>query len=204
MADPNSKNEDPTLLKITIKANESKELKFKTEIHDHENLLKSLKIDIEYYIKKYKSLNKKKTLLIVAEFLIGSASTISSSTLAVLNPSAGNISSSSTALLTSIAILITNEYISNIKTRHTKLRNWIKIFTLPDEKTLKTTMVDKKIDENEAEELKKIYKHNLDKGREIMKNTSFKVEDIIGDVLSKISISPEQVTKLINSLAKIL
>ena len=61
MAYPNSKNEDPTLLKITIKANESKELKYKTEIHDHEKLIKSLKIDIEYYKKKYKSLKERKS-----------------------------------------------------------------------------------------------------------------------------------------------
>ena len=31
-----------------------------------------------------------------------------------------------------------------------------------------------------------------------MKNTSFKVEDIFGDVKSKDSISPEQITKLNN------
>ena len=37
-----------------------------------------------------------------------------------------------------------------------------------------------------------------------MKNTQFKVEDIFGDVISKDSISPEQITKLNNFLAKIL
>ena len=38
-------------------------------------------------------------------------------------------------------------------------------------------MVDKKIDEKEAQELKKIYNHYLDKRKEIMNNTQFKVED---------------------------
>ena len=57
-------------------------------------------------------LNKNKVILIIGEFLIGSASTISSSTLAVLNPGACIIFSSSTTLLTGIAILITHEYIS--------------------------------------------------------------------------------------------
>ena len=37
-----------------------------------------------------------------------------------------------------------------------------------------------------------------------MKNTSFKVEDVFGDVMSKDSISTEQITKLKNFLAKIM
>ena len=65
-------------------------------------------------------------------------------------------------------------------------------------------MVDKKLDEQEAEELKKIYNHYLDKRKEIQRNTNFKVEDIFGDVISRDSISPEQIIKLNHSLAKIL
>ena len=131
--------------------------------------------------------------------MIGSASTIISSTLAVLNPSAGIIISSSTALLTSIAILITNEYISKLKIRYTKLRDWIIVITLLYEKILKKSMLDKK--NEEAQEFKKNYNHYLDKRKEIMKNTSFKVEDVFGDVISKDSSSPEQITKLNNFLA---
>ena len=52
----------PELLKIKTKDDEIKDLKNGTEKHDYENLLKSLKIDNEYYRKKYKSLNKKKHL----------------------------------------------------------------------------------------------------------------------------------------------
>ena len=37
-----------------------------------------------------------------------------------------------------------------------------------------------------------------------MKNTQFKVEDVFGDVISKDSISPEQIIKLNNFLAKIM
>ena len=37
-----------------------------------------------------------------------------------------------------------------------------------------------------------------------MKNTQLKVEDIIGDVKSRDSISPEQITKLNNFLAKVM
>ena len=68
---PNINNE-PELLKIKIRDDEIKNLKYQTRKHDHENILKSLKIDIEYYKKKYKSLNKKKVFMIVSEILIGS------------------------------------------------------------------------------------------------------------------------------------
>ena len=114
----------------------------------------------------------------------------------LINPGAGNIISSSTALLTSIAILITNEYISKLNIRYTKLRDWINVITLLYEKILKPSMVDKKIDQKEAEELKKIYNHYIDKRKEIMKNTQFRVEDIFGDVISKDNFSQEQITKL--------
>ena len=105
---PDLKN-DVELLKIKTRDDEIKNLKYQTEKHDHENILKSLKNDNEYYKKKYKSLNKKKILLIITEILVGSGSAIGSSAMSMINPGAGIIISSSTALLTSIAILITNE-----------------------------------------------------------------------------------------------
>ena len=200
---PDLKNE-PELLKIKTQSDEIKKLKYQTERYDHENILKSLKVDNEYYKKKYKKLKKKKVLLLITEMLIGSASAVGSSSMALINPGAGIIISSSTALLTSIAILITNEYISKLKIRYTKLRDWINVITLLYEKTLKKTMIDKIIDEREAQELKKIYKHYVDKRSEIMKNTSFKVEDVFGDVISKDNFSQEQITKLNNFLAKIM
>ena len=200
---PDLKNERE-LLKIKTRDDETKALKYQTEKHDHENILKSLKVDNEYYEKKYKNLNKKKVLLIITEILIGSASTVGSSSMALINPGAGIVISSGTALLTSIAILITNEYISKLKIRYTKLRDWINVITLLYEKTLKQSMVDKKIDEREAQELKKIYNHYIDKRSEIMKNTSFKVEDVFGDVISKDNFNQEQITKLNNFLAKIM
>ena len=65
-------------------------------------------------------------------------------------------------------------------------------------------MIDKKINEKESEQLKQIYNHYIDKRSEIMKNTSFKVEDIFTDVISKDTISAEQITKLNNFLAKMM
>ena len=53
---PNMNNE-PELLKIKTRDDEIKNLKHQTEKHDHENILKSLKVDNEYYLKKYKNLN---------------------------------------------------------------------------------------------------------------------------------------------------
>ena len=141
---PDLKNE-PELLKIKTRDDEIKNLKNQTEKHDYENILKSLKVDNEYYRKKYKSLNKKKVLIIITEILVGASSAVGSSTMGLINPGAGIIISSSTALLTSIAILITDEYISKLKIRYTKLRDWINVITLLYEKTLKQSMVDKKL-----------------------------------------------------------
>ena len=136
--------------------------------------------------------------------MIGSGSAIGSSAVGLINPGAGIIDSSSTALLTSIAILITNEYISKLKIRYTKVRDWINVITLLYEKTLKQSMIDKKINEKEAEELKKIYNHYIDKRKKIMKNTQFRVEDVFGDVISKDNFNQEQITKFNNFLAKIM
>ena len=149
-------------------------------------------------------MNNKKVLLIITEFLIGSISAVTSSTFSLINPSIGIPIASCSALLSSIAILITNEYVSKLKIRYTKLRDWINVITLLYEKTLKQSMIHKKIDEKEAEQLKQICNHYIDKKSEIIKNTQFKVEDIFTDVISKDTISTEQITKLNNFLAKMM
>ena len=82
------------------------------------------------------------------------------------------------------------------------MRDWNDVITLLYEKTLKQSVVDKKIYGKKANELKKIYNHYLDKRIEVMKNIQFKVEDVFGDVVSKENFSHEQITKLINVLAK--
>ena len=198
-------NNDPELLKIKTRDDEIKNLKYQTKKHDHEILLKSLKIDNDYYKKKYKSLNKEKVFLIVSEVLIGSVGlgVRSGLTISGLAP-VGFMCASSISFLSSTSTLITNEYFSKLKIRYTKLRDWIKVFTLLYEKTLKQTMIDKKIDQKENEELKKIYNPYLDKRKEIMKNTQFKVEDIFGDIINKDTLSPEQITNLNNFLAKMM
>ena len=89
-------------------------------------------------------------MLIITEKLIESASAVSSSTQDLINPSAGMFFSCSTAILTSIAAVITNEYISILKICYTRQRDWINVLTLLLKKTLKTSMVDKKIDQKET------------------------------------------------------
>ena len=124
--------------------------------------------------------------------------------MSLINPGAGIFISSSTALLTYIPILITNEYISKLKICYTKLRDWINVITLLYEKTSKQSMVDKKIDEKEAEQLKQIYNHYIDKRKEILKSTQLKVEDVFTAVISKDTILTEQTTKMNKFLAKMM
>ena len=69
---------------------------------------------------------------------------------------------------------------------------------------MKQLTVGKKTDEKEAQELKKMYNHYIDKRSEIMKNSTFKVEDVFGDVISKDNFSRELITKLNNFLTKIM
>ena len=202
-SNPNFKN-DPELLRRKTKDDQNEDLKNKTEKRYHENILKPLEIDNEYYEKKHKSLNKNKVLIIITEILFGSAPTISSSTMGLINPGAGINTSSSTDLSTSIAILITNENISKLKIHYTKLQDWINVITLFYEKTVKTSIVDGKSDEKEAEELKKIYNHYLDKRKDIMKKNQFKVEDVFSDIKSKDKFGQEQIPKLDTFLAKFL
>ena len=143
MAYPNIKiNGDPEFLKVKTKDDQLKELQYTTEKHGHEIVLKSLKIGKEYYKKNYKSLNKKKVLLITTEIVIGSGSAISTSTISLINPSIGIMLTSSSDLLTSLAILITNEYISKLNLRYTKLRNWINFITILYEQTLNQSIFD--------------------------------------------------------------
>ena len=120
----------------------------------------------------------------------------------LINPGVGTTNSSSTALLTSIALLITNEYNSKLKLRYTKLRDWINVITLLYEKTLKNSMVDQKIDQKKLRNSKRFIIITLTK--EIMKNTRLRVEDNFGKVKSKDDFSQEQKTKLNNFLAKIM
>ena len=137
-------------------------------------------------------------MLVITEILDGSASTVGTLSMGLINPGAGNIKSSSTALLFSIAILKANENNSKMRIRYTKRQDWLNVITLLYEKTSEQSMIDKRIDEKEAEELKMIFVHYLDKRKEIMKDTGLKVEDVFGDVMNKDIFSKEQITEINN------
>ena len=115
---------EPEILRIKTKDDEIRDLKYKTEKHDYENLLKSLKIDNEYYKKKYKCVKKKKIFMVVSEFLIGAGGLGVGSGLTISGIAPiGKVTASSITFLSSISILITNEYLSKLKIRDTKLRD---------------------------------------------------------------------------------
>ena len=101
-----------------------------------------MKVDDDYYKTKNKNLNKKKVLSVITEIILESGSALSTSTMSLINPSIGEVLTSFSALLTSIAILITNEHKSKLKLRYTKLRDWIGVITNLYEKTLNQSTVD--------------------------------------------------------------
>ena len=74
---------------MKTKDDEINDLKYKTERYDHGKTSKPPKKDNECHKTKCESLNKKKVSLIITEILIGGGSTITSSTLSILNPSSG-------------------------------------------------------------------------------------------------------------------
>ena len=111
---------------------------------------------------------------------------------------------SCSALIPSIAILITSECFSELRRRYTKLRGLINVINLLYENTLNQSLIYKNINQKEAEELKKVYNHYLDKRKEIVENTLFKLEDLFGDIISRGNISHDQIIKPFNVLAKIM
>ena len=82
-------NKEPELLKIKTRDDEIKNLKYQTEKHDHEKILKSLNNENESNRKTYKKLNKKKVLLIITEIFFGAGSAVGSSSMALINPGEG-------------------------------------------------------------------------------------------------------------------
>ena len=105
--------------------------------------------------------------------------------------------------IVSIATVITNEYLSKRKARYTKLRDHVNMITLLYEKTLTESMMNKKIDEKEGENLKQIYNHYLEKRKDFMKSTKFSDEEGFGKMNMTDTINPGQIQTLNFFLAKI-
>ena len=81
---------------------------------------------------------------------------MTTSTLSLLNWTIGDIATDSTALLTSIAIFITNENLSKLKIKYTKLRDWSNVITLQYAELVKQSMLNRMTYEEEASELEEI------------------------------------------------
>ena len=107
------------------------------------------------------------------------------------------------AFIASVATLITNEYLSKRESRYTKLRDHVNMITLLYEKTLTKSMIDKKIDDKEGEDLKQIDNHYLYKRKE-MKSTKLSVEEVSGKMIMTDAINPEHIEKLNTFLAKLM
>ena len=135
--------------------------------------------------------------------MIGSKLATDASTMWLINPSIGIVLTNWTAFLTPIAIPIMNENISKLKLRNKKLTDWTNFVAILYQKKIQQSMIDI-IDGRESSELKKIYNQYINERKEITDITKFKVEDLFGNVVSQDSISPQQITKLNNFLAKIL
>ena len=87
--------------------------------------------------------------------------------MSLINPSIGIVLTSSTALLTYLVILITNEHICKLKIRYRKLRDWINFIKILYRKTLTQSMIGKKTDKKEALEIKETYNHYIDKRKKL-------------------------------------
>ena len=115
-------NQEPvylTLLKVKTKDDEIKELKYKAEKHDYENISKNLEIDNDYY-KKYKPVNKKKVFISILENLAGAGGVAVGTTLTTtgVETQIGAPIAGISSFAISLTLLFTNEYFSRLKSRY--------------------------------------------------------------------------------------
>ena len=90
---------------------------------------------------------KRKGFYLTADFLIAGGSTKTSCTLSIVNPSVDFVISSSTALLTGIAIFFKNEFLSKIKKKINKMRRLDKNNYFALWETLQPSIIDKNINQ---------------------------------------------------------
>ena len=191
------------LISVRLKS-EIQDLKYNYLKLNYEGVVKKLIDDEEKFKKKYKALNTKKGISIVAGVISGILGISSGITLTAtgVGAIAGVPVIASSGLLISIAVTVINEYISKLKERYLRLRTFVNKIRVDYEKVLKKSTVDKVIDEKEEIELKKIYNYYLNNQKKITKETKVSVEDIFGDMMENV-ISNEQLQKLSSFLASV-
>ena len=151
---------------------------------------------MERNIKKYKTLNTKKGISIVAGVIAGILRVSSGITLTAtgVGAIAGVPIIGASGLLISIALTIINEYISRLKERYLRLRTFANKIRVDYDEVLKKSLVDEIIEEKEGVELK-IYDYYLNNQKKFMSETKISVEDIFGNMVENV-ISNEQLQKL--------
>ena len=191
------------LLKITPKDIEIKDLKYRTQVFEYENYLKEFKSDRDKYMKKKKSLTKKKISAMVMQLLTGvSSSAISGGLMSsiILSPLGATLLASGTGI-TGIVLLITNEIINRYHNRYDKLISFINKSIVDYEKILKRSLEDKFIDEREGKELKSLYNFYIDNKTLIKKTTQINHQQIFGEYLNKSNLlKPEHLEYIKNFL----
>ena len=197
-----SKDIEAELISVRSK-NEIQDLKYNYMKLNYEGVVKKLIDDEEKYKKKYKSLNTKKGISIIAGIISGILGVSSGITLTAtgVGAIAGVPVIATSGLLISIAVTANNEYISKLKERYIRLRTFVNKIRVDYEKVLKKSMADKVIDEKEGLELKKIYDFYLNNQKKITSETNVSVEDIFGDMVENV-INNEQLQKLSSFLAR--
>ena len=197
-----NKDIEADLISVRSK-NDIRDLQYNYLKINYEGVIKKLIDDEEKFKKKYKALNTKKGISIIAGIISGILGVSSGITLTAtgVGAIAGVQVIATSGLLISIAVTAINEYISKLKERYIRLRTFVNKIRVDYEKVLKKSMADKVIDEKEGLELKKIYEFYLKNQKKIMSETNVSVEDIFGDMVENV-ISNEQLQKLSSFLAK--
>ena len=109
----------------------------------------------------------------ITDFLPGYSSTLVSSTLSFVNVGIGTPIASCSFLITSVKILIESEVMSNYKIRINNLGDWINVFNLRKGKTLKQSVIDRTLEQKEADEEKVIPNPHLIKRSDFLKKNSY-------------------------------
>ena len=197
-----NKDIEADLISVRSKS-EIQELKYNYLKLNYEGVVKKLIDDEEKFKKKYKALNTKKGISIVAGIISGILGVSSGITLTAtgVGAIAGVPIIASSGLLISIAVTIINEYISKLKERYLRLRTFTNKIRVDYEKVLKKSLADKVIDEKEGIELKKLYEFHLNNQKKIRSETKVSVEDIFGNMVDNV-ISNEQLQKLSSFFSK--
>ena len=197
-----NKDIEADLISVRKKDNDIQDLQYNYLKNNYEGVIKKLIVDEEKFKKKYKALNTKKCVSIIAGIISGILGVTSGIILTAtgVGAIAGVPIIASSGLLISIAVTVINEYISKLKERYLRLRTFTNKIRVDYEKALKKSMVDKVIDEKEGLELRKIYEFYLKNQKKIMSETKVSVEDIFGDKVENV-ISIGQLQKLSSYLA---